>query len=155
MQTFLPYPDFKQSAKCLDWRRLGKQRLEAKQILNVLLGNSPNGGWRHHPAVLMWKGHELSLLRYGLDICFEWRIRGYVDSMLPWFSDQYFARFPVQQDTNPPWLGRADFHAAHRAALLAKNFDWYKQYQWTETPCIAYVWPTQEEIPNEVATDRR
>jgi hypothetical protein len=26
MQTFLPYPSFVKSAKCLDYRRLGKQR---------------------------------------------------------------------------------------------------------------------------------
>jgi len=32
MQTFLPYADFKESAQCLDYRRLGKQRVEAKQI---------------------------------------------------------------------------------------------------------------------------
>jgi hypothetical protein len=37
MQTFLPYRDFKQSFRILDWRRLGKQRVEAHQILNVIL----------------------------------------------------------------------------------------------------------------------
>lgn len=36
MQTFLPYPDFKKSAQCLDYQRLGKQRLECKQILQTL-----------------------------------------------------------------------------------------------------------------------
>ena len=29
MQTFLPYSNFKKSAKCLDRQRLGKQRVEA------------------------------------------------------------------------------------------------------------------------------
>jgi len=28
VQTFLPYPDFKKSAECLDFRRLGKQRVD-------------------------------------------------------------------------------------------------------------------------------
>ncbi len=36
MQTFLPYADFQQSAKCLDNKRLGKQRVECLQILNTL-----------------------------------------------------------------------------------------------------------------------
>lgn len=36
MQTFLPYPNFVESAKCLDDKRLGKQRVECLQILNVL-----------------------------------------------------------------------------------------------------------------------
>lgn len=35
MQTFLPYPDFARSAACLDRQRLGKQRLEAFQILQT------------------------------------------------------------------------------------------------------------------------
>jgi Pyrimidine dimer DNA glycosylase len=37
MQTFLPYPDFVACARVLDSRRLGKQRVEALQILRALL----------------------------------------------------------------------------------------------------------------------
>ena len=58
MQTFLPYTDFIKSAKCLDYKRLGKQRVEAKQILNILLGETTKAGWTNHPAVLMWSGYE-------------------------------------------------------------------------------------------------
>ena len=36
MQTFLPYPSFTRSLACLDNKRLGKQRVEAKQILMAL-----------------------------------------------------------------------------------------------------------------------
>ena len=36
MQTFLPYPDFQISASVLDYRRLGKQRVECKQLLTAL-----------------------------------------------------------------------------------------------------------------------
>lgn len=36
VNTFLPYPDFVKVAKLLDYRRLGKQRVEAKQIINIL-----------------------------------------------------------------------------------------------------------------------
>ena len=36
MNTFLPYPSFTKSAKCLDYRRLDKQRIEAWQIYNTL-----------------------------------------------------------------------------------------------------------------------
>jgi len=36
VQTFLPYPDFKKSLQALDYRRLGKQRLEAYQIIRIL-----------------------------------------------------------------------------------------------------------------------
>ena len=49
MQTFLPYPDFVASARCLDRRRLGKQRVEVLQLLRALL--VPGSGWANHPAV--------------------------------------------------------------------------------------------------------
>ena len=52
MQTFLPYANFEDSAKVLDWRRLGKQRVEADQILNIISGKTEKLGWRNHPPVL-------------------------------------------------------------------------------------------------------
>lgn len=52
MQTFLPYPDFAESAHVLDRSRLGKQRVETIQVQRGLV--VPGYGWRHHPAVKMW-----------------------------------------------------------------------------------------------------
>ncbi|HEY9473227.1 MAG TPA: MSMEG_6728 family protein, partial [Mycobacteriales bacterium] len=65
MQTFLPYPGFTDCAGVLDQRRLGKQRVEALQVLRGL--TVPDYGWRHHPAVKMWAGYEEALVRYGLE----------------------------------------------------------------------------------------
>ena len=64
MQTFLPSPNPVTTARWLDSKRLNKQILECYQILNVLSGKSPTGGWRNHPAVLMWKGYERGLWNY-------------------------------------------------------------------------------------------
>ena len=46
MQTFLPYSDFIKSAKCLDYRRLGKQRVEAWQIYNTLKKGENYANWK-------------------------------------------------------------------------------------------------------------
>ena len=48
MQTFLPFKSFQKTAKCLDYRRLGKQRVETMQILKAL--SQENYGWKNHPA---------------------------------------------------------------------------------------------------------
>ncbi len=67
MQTFLPYPCFIESAKCLDFRRLGKQRVESKQLLNALeirKSGIAKGGWVNHPATVMWEGYEDALKHY-------------------------------------------------------------------------------------------
>jgi hypothetical protein len=135
MQTFLPLPDFQDSAKVLDYRRLGKQRVESKQIYLAL--TEPNYGWKHHPAVKMWKGYEPALLVYGFAMCVEWRSRGYKDTLTKFFK----SHLHHNSIAYPPWFGDVTFHASHRAALLMKNFDYYKQFNWTETPNIAYVWP--------------
>lgn len=69
MQTFLPYPDFAESARVLDDGRLGKQRVEAYQIVRTL--DEVTRGWRHHPVVKMWRGHADALIDYGLAMCIE------------------------------------------------------------------------------------
>ena len=68
MQTFLPYKDFHKSASVLDRQRLGKQRVEALQILQVNLKVDANPtekvAWKYHPAVIMWRNHNTALLEY-------------------------------------------------------------------------------------------
>ena len=79
MQTFLPVADFKESAKILDYRRLGKQRVEARQILNALQGKSK--GWVNHPATKMWKGYEPALEQYLREMILGWKSLGYKNTM--------------------------------------------------------------------------
>jgi hypothetical protein len=138
MQTFLPYADFIRSAQVLDRQRLGKQRLEARSILKINLGIAEGSGWRRHPAVLMWKGYESALARYGAAICCEWLKRGYTDHQLGFFL-QVWRSSPA--NTSPPWLGDEVFHASHRAALLFKNPSWYGQFGWSEESGVHYLWP--------------
>lgn len=137
MQTFLPYPSFEASARCLDRQRLGKQRLEVVQILGAL---TKGGGWANHPAVRMWAGCEDLLCLYGLEICAEWRRRGYRDSL----ADRMIP--PRGTWSSPSWLGDDKFHASHRSNLLRKNPDHYGQFGWREKPDLPYVWPATTEL---------
>ena len=81
MQTFLPYKSFDESFKSLDYRRLGKQRVEAMQILNVLLGRTETKGWVNHPITKMWKGHENALKEYLNKSRAHWVDRRYNNNM--------------------------------------------------------------------------
>src|SRR5919107_1251142 len=78
MQTFVPYADFEASARALDQKRLGKQRVEVIQIVRAL--TVPGYAWSQHPAVLMWKGYEEALGRYGLTMCEVWLELGFGDT---------------------------------------------------------------------------
>ena len=140
MQTFLPYDCFARSARVLDYRRLGKQRVECLQLLKALLEPGTKG-WVNHPAAKMWRGHELRLATYGLTICDEWRRRGYKDTCREKIL-KYAERAPFSRETwTPEWLGCDDFHSSHRSNLLRKDPEWYSQWGWTEPNNLDYIWP--------------
>lgn len=99
-----------------------------------------------HPASRMWKGYEHALARYSIVGLIELLRR---DRYYPHHFDTFRRFLEVFPDTgNPPWLGREDFHASHRAALLYKDPVWYGQFGWKESPAVpdsqgrlGYVWP--------------
>lgn len=150
MQTFLPYPDFAATAAVLDDRRLGKQRVEVLQILRALY--RPTYGWKHHPAVLMWRGYEQALVCYGVTICREWCGRGRADSCAAKLVDELreVTGRPIDEDEvcrsalMPAWLGDERLHSSHRAALLRKDPDWYGVH-FSEDPDLPYFWPVRKE----------
>jgi hypothetical protein len=140
MQTFLPLPDYELSAKVLDDKRLGKQRVEVLQILNVL--HEVSQGWRHHPAVRMWRGYEPQLCEYGLVVCEVWKSRGFKDSC--WGKINQHLDWACNGDyktERPKWFGDPAFHLAHQSALVRKDPDHYLHYFPATPPDLPYIWP--------------
>lgn len=134
MQTFLPYPDFMKSAEVLDYRRLGKQRVEAKQIINALSPDS-NSRWRNHPAVRMWRNYEHALRYYHDIMILEWINRGYKNNMVLFHVHGSFDM--------PHWLDDERLHSSHRANLLRKDPIFYGMYGWEDDPEAPYWWPVE------------
>ncbi len=150
MQTFLPYSDFAASAAALDSRRLGKQRVEALQVLRAL--TRERYGWKHHPVVLMWAGHEEALACYAMEVCAEWVRRGYADSCAASIcADLTSAGLPAPRSQSelaaqrllPPWLGDERLHRSHRAALVRKDPDHYRGRFHDVDGDMAYFWPVR------------
>lgn len=144
MQTFIPCRNYSDSARVLDNKRLGKQRVECYQIARTLVGET--NGWARHPAVQMWKGYEYELLLYARIICIEWKERGFKDSISQKLRDlegQYPERFYSKAPDYPAWMIGTPFCSSHRAALLYKDFPHYSQFGWTEEPSLNYWWPTK------------
>jgi hypothetical protein len=148
MQTFLPLAGFRRSAAVLDNKRLGKQRVECKQILlclGVAVGEHAPGksSWRNHPAVRMWLGYELQLAVYAAVMCQEWRCRGFKDTLYPQFIAAYHKRDAAGCGKKyPPWFGDPEFHASHRSNLLRKDYKHYSRFGWAEQSDLPYLWPT-------------
>lgn len=135
MQTFLPYPDYRRSAKALDRQRLGKQRVECFQIARAL--HDPTAGWNSHPAVTMWRGHGGALLEYMQAMIDEWVRRGYKNNMtVPrWFGTA---------TDHPSWMGCHEFHLSHQANLVRKLPEHYGRMHWQVNPSWPYLWPSTD-----------
>lgn len=124
MQTFLPYTDFTESARTLDRQRLGKQRVECIQILKALSGETE--WWVNHPVTRSWEGHERALCAYGIEVCREWKRRGYKDTCEEKIGG-FVARFPPESAAIPSWLDDA-FADKHKGILFRKNPTFYHSF---------------------------
>lgn len=132
MQTFLPLPDLEESVKVLDYRRLGKQRVETYQVLNILLGRTDTKGWVNHPVTRMWRGYEEALKVYQNFTITEWVSRGYNNNMS--FEDVDYDNLVM-----PFWFGDDRVHKSHRSNLLRKDFEYYSQF-FDEPADLEYYW---------------
>lgn len=158
MQTFLPSRNFLECAQLLDSKRLNKQILEGYQILNVLSGQSPTGGWRNHPAVKMWRGHELSLHLYVKSMIHEAKHRGIktdkneenIQSLFDKVADSWGGGLPN-------WFFDQNkimrVITTHKANLFKKDPLYYAKFQPAmfspyNAPCCndcKYYWVTHED----------
>lgn len=147
-----------ENALMLDWRRLGKQRVEAFQIIQTLSGQSK--GWRNHPATLMWKNHINALKLYFNSVVKEWVRRGYKNNMVLFDvvdEEKYFirectfdgntAQFSGTDDDPfafPKWFSFPPFILAHQASLYRKDPEHYHFFEMAQLqPYIysGYLWP--------------
>lgn len=161
MQTFVPVTDsFADVARVLDRQRLNKQALEGWQILMTLLELDPQGnhrtpkGWVNHPAVKMWRGHEMALYLYIVEMVDEWKRRGYKSTIADKAKETIQRGIELGRvsipSSSPNWIANLyqfkEIASSHRLALLNKNYEWYSQFDWPEDTGVRpetydYVWP--------------
>lgn len=158
MQTFLPSKDFKTVASMLDSKRLNKQILECYQILNVLSNDDPHAGWRNHPAVKMWRGHEYILYSYALAMVDEAKKRGIkTDKNEENLSILLGRNGKTWGHTFPSWYQNSEIMklvtTTHKANLYYKDPEFYHAFQSAalsknNKPCCdkcKYYWVTHKQ----------
>jgi len=166
MQTFITNSDSSLGVEALDNKRLNKQLLEARQILNILvsLRNDPTAtpAWRNHPAVKMWRGHEWQLFRYCTRVAIALQARGIQ------FTKNYDAITalidqvdPADTDSLPEWMADPvqldKVITTHRSSLYHKDPVHYAQFKYEADFLDSnrdwmlccdrcnYYWPTHAE----------
>lgn len=147
MMTFRPYANHSKSAKVLDYRRLGKQRVEAYQIMSAMMAGitGEQGGWTNHPIVNMWAGKECpyidhacgqmhldDLIKYYYAMSLEWERRGYNHNMnykvLPFqlMVNRFPGKLQYLADHPLPWSPQDELR--HKHILLRKDPEWYGRF---------------------------
>ena len=140
----------------LDYRRLGKQRIEAKQIIESLENNSL--GWSKHPATLSFSKNIDSLKAY-YNICIqEWINRGYKCNMKIYDEIDESKYSPLicefdgkkaifhedNEKSYPKFVSFPPYFYAHRASLYRKNNNFYSSKNFPEEYLEkGYFWPSK------------
>lgn len=150
MQTFVPYgSDFAGNAASLDNKRLGKQRVEALQLLNTYRPDHDKKGWLNHPARLMWRHYEGSLVLYTLAMCDEWTARGFDDSIKAQVLD-LADKYGWHSPRLPIWMDDQNVLDSHKGNLYRKLPEHYGQWAGvTWTACHSrcdYWWPVKQHL---------
>nr|MDO8084369.1 pyrimidine dimer DNA glycosylase/endonuclease V [Candidatus Sigynarchaeum springense]MDO8118573.1 pyrimidine dimer DNA glycosylase/endonuclease V [Candidatus Sigynarchaeota archaeon] len=123
MPTFITGFDMEESARHLDSKRLGKQRVEALQILRANLSLSK--GWKNHPVTKTWKGYEPFLLKVYLKaIMGEWERRGYKNVKCVIMRDEIAGMIGGAEPVRPEWLTER-FILSHKSNLVRKKPEHY------------------------------
>lgn len=112
MQIFIPFPCVRKSLKSLDYKRLGKQRLEAWQIIRIIRGETT--GYQKHPIISTYRKYLPAVIDYYNKCLEEWENRGYQNDKLQ----------PIKLDSEPerpPFWDYKEFTDRHQAILRAKD----------------------------------
>lgn len=144
MQTFFVYDNYVDTAKVLDDKRLGKQRVEAYQILKALRGDyADTGAWVHHPATVMWRTNPYELALYGLTMSIEFFERGFDGfNMIEIFTDFQKQLRDNNTEQYPWWANNEMLQMTHRSNLIRKYPEYYGGWQVPNN--IPYIWPLPE-----------
>ena len=140
VNTFLISSDFSSSAKILDNKRLFKQCVEAKQIINILVDvTESKTGFKSHPAVKQWTGYVNSLKDYYNCHLKEVFARGHWKTQM----QLYEINGPIEH----PWfVSCQQFHYSHMASLKRKNPEYYSFLSYPEKyNQHGYLWPSHME----------
>lgn len=164
VNVFVIKPNIYETARLLDDKRLGKQRVEAKQIINALeefdlTGRITKAGWSNHPAVKSWIGFTNHLKVYFNIIVREWCSRGFNNTMQLYPIDERpynivncnfdgrtsnYDRSQFNQYSFPFWISFPPFYLSHQASLCRKDPKYYKSLLCdTLNPYLnyGYIWP--------------
>lgn len=132
MQVFI-VGSVAETAQALDLRRMRKQVIECRQIIDAI--NGTGKGWFNHPIVEMYREHK-DWLR-----CYMWFLEEYLNDncdfvMLSWFNKRC-------EDLRPSFHTKQFFDQMKRR-LFTKDSEYYKQWAHLGADFDNWYWSPSE-----------
>jgi hypothetical protein len=134
VNTFVLHPNLWVNARLLDSEHLGKQRVEAMQILKNVEGNPDS--WDKHPVTKMWVGYGPFLRKYINSIIYEWTRRGYQNN---------YDLLEISEEVEAPWWWHIQaIHFTHQANLYLKDPRFFHDLNMRFNMSIPTIFDNQE-----------
>ena len=112
MNIFMPEITCGNSVQTLDDRRLIKQILECRQIVEAnrrIKAGETKVGWASHPVVRFYRDKEAFVLFYGLSACYEYSYRfDKHHAYEEWFNKEYYGHHWLGLDYNIIYCEKRD-----------------------------------------------
>lgn len=147
MITWLPFIDYKETAKVLTSYDLEQQQKEVITILDNLF--QLDNKFIDQPVIKMWEGHEVQLCNYGLMICDEYSARGFkdlsIERMLIHLHNAAEGLFTMEV---PGWMGdeRSEMLTlSHQSNLIRRNPMHYSKYFKNVPNDLPFYWPKSKD----------
>lgn len=133
MHTYMPYEDFKETARVLTIHDLGISISSTVNILDCLHETVDDteilDTYRRLPVIRMWKDKEVILVQYGETLLEEWYGRPSHERMeIDFIGEEEALAQHMEWATSgdysmetPRWKGDKIFHNAHRAELIRND----------------------------------
>jgi hypothetical protein len=152
VQIFVPFQDTRKIAECLDNKRLNKQLLEGRQLLNINASGKTKGPWVNHPAAKMVRGYEGWFFDYLNEIKKECTKRK-IETNKNWLAIKDIREHANvwNDDLEPMWWGDTRVHDSHQANLYRKDpIHYYEFRNSINRPCCSrclYYWAVDTHAP--------
>ena len=117
---YMPYADYRRSAKCLSDEHLKVQRMACRRLIGVMFSHQ---SFDDQPWMREWTGHGDAVL-HATDATLCERKRRGIDErgVTPWML--------IKGTPTPPWMDDLAWHDEHRRILLRADQKHYARMMW-------------------------
>ncbi len=116
--TMMPYSSYEKTSRCLTMKDLKRMRVVSLRVFYAIKNSTIFTKTSYERSVHLWREHFQSLIRYGIMIGKEIKLRGGTDSSIAVFQALYIRG----TFSKPTWVYWPRLQRSHRAYLKLREY---------------------------------